>query len=347
MAKDHPVRWEVSPGEKARLELTFSVDEKVQGESEKLLVMARAATIIMTRFKGKVLRQSEEIRKKSMQDPVLRASLETTHALTILGGVGKGNTIPGESKAELKLLVLKEHQSPAGIGRLLPKGVVIEAFEQAGPDCLLRLKSQGEAGHASLPPMNGGSNLLLVKAIIGLEEAIKRKTLSAEGLEVMRLAAISDESRPETADFAIDFRLVPDDGREAILSQVKRLIKGLPVSFKITDDAVISQASSTKTKLFYAIQDANRKLYPDARKRPPVETPILNSTTDAAYFRQLGMTVYGFEPIMLDPVHEHSHGDDEQIPVASMRFATEVTEYYLKRFLEEPTASRPRRLQSR
>jgi acetylornithine deacetylase/succinyl-diaminopimelate desuccinylase-like protein len=334
-ASGRPVRWEVSPGEKARLELTFSVKPANLSDAEKLLIMARAALKLVSEFKGKVELASEMVHWKQPTDKIERANRSTTHALTILGGVGKGNTIPATAVAEVVLQT--EPKSRGNMERtlrtLLPEGTRFEVVSQEKDRVVLHFKSAGEAGHASLPPLDGGANLLLTKSIVAIDIAIQQKKLAAKALTVRRLASVSDEHGRERAEFALDFRLLPSESRDAVLDQVRRLIKGLPIALKITDDAVQPGASSTNTALFAAINSANKKFHPDPGNRPPVETPILNSTTDAAYFRQRGMIVYGFEPIMLDPHDEHSHGDNEHVSVDAMRFATDVTEFYLKQFL--------------
>jgi hypothetical protein len=56
-------------------------------------------------------------------------------------------------------------------------------------------------------------------------------------------------------------------------------------------------------------------------------------TTAASYFRKKGMTVYGFEPIPTDPAISVAGSVDERISVASLKFAQDVTEFYLRYFL--------------
>jgi acetylornithine deacetylase/succinyl-diaminopimelate desuccinylase-like protein len=50
----------------------------------------------------------------------------------------------------------------------------------------------------------------------------------------------------------------------------------------------------------------------------------LKCSTDSAKFREVGITAYGFEPFKLDDGElERSHGDDERVSVANLRFALE------------------------
>lgn len=334
-SQDKPIMWEVSPGEKARLEVTFSVDDKIRSQSDMFLVMAKSAKKIMDGFRGKSLPQTPMEKKRSVKDPVLHASLNTTHALTVLGGTGKGNTIPAEATARVFLRGLSQTSKRYDVllKSFLPKNVELQSLEVRGTDLWITLKSKGEAGHASLPPPNGGANLMLLDAILALEQALGKGKLPAKQLQIENIAAASDLGPKDVRSFVIDFRLIPGDSRDDVLRQINQLTKDQPVKVSITDDAVISKASPINTRLFAAIEAANRRFHADPKTKPPVKTPILNSTTDAAYFRQRGMIVYGFEPIMLDPDDEHSHGDDEQISVSAMRFATHVTEFYLKDFL--------------
>ena len=57
----------------------------------------------------------------------------------------------------------------------------------------------------------------------------------------------------------------------------------------------------------------------------PVLTPPLTSSTDATRLRQIGMVVYGFEPFHLSDDDDRSHGDDERLSLANLRFGLEVT----------------------
>ncbi len=335
--KGRPVRWEVSPGEKARLEVTFKVSDDVADPSAQRLVVAQAVASLWSSFKPKAVEPLPRQKQKTMQDPILRAESHTTHALTTLGGVGKGNTIAGQALSRLILRgfpkTTSQSQIISSIRKQLPQRVVVADAEWKNNDLYMTLKSRGDAGHASLPPLDGGAGVILAQAVLELERAVKARKTPAVSLEVQSFAAISDEATPETTEFVFDFRLLPGDSRDAVLAQVGQLMLGRPLKFKVTDEPVIADASPINTPLLEAIKRANVMVHPKQKSRPPVETPILNSTTDAAYFRQRGMIVYGFEPIMLDPNNEHSHGDNEHISVASMRFATRVTELYLKDFL--------------
>ncbi len=335
--KGRPVRWEVSPCEKARLEVTFKISDDVADPSAQRLVVAEAVTRLWSGFKPKTVEPSPRQKQKMTQDPVLRAELQTTHALTILGGVGKGNTIAGQALSRLILRgfpkTTSQSQIISSIRKQLPRRVSMTNAEWKHHDLYLTMKSTGDAGHASLPPVDGGAGVTLARAVLELERAFKARKTPAVSLEVQSFAAISDEATPETTEFVFDFRLLPGDSRDAVLAQVNQLISGLPLQFNVTDEPVIAEASPINTPLLEAIKRANVMVHPKQKSRPPVETPILNSTTDAAYFRQRGMIVYGFEPIMLDPNDEHSHGDNEHISIESMAFATLVTELYLKDFL--------------
>ena len=335
LEKGKPLRWEVSPGEKARIEMTFRVSPELKDPSARLKAMLAAAEKIMSGFKGRMDIADPSQRGRILKDPLLRANAMTTHALTILGGVGKGNTIPAEAEAEVVFVDGARHMKliEAKSKKLLSSGVKLVSFKKTNQDLNVVLKASGEAGHAAVPALNGGANVLLVKSLMDLDGAVAAKGIPAKEMILKRLVSVSEERGIDSDEFVVDFRLLPGESRDRILSEIKSLINGMNVGLIITDDAVIAEASSTKTALFDAIIAANKHFYPNTKFRAPVETPIITSTTDAAYFRQRGMTVYGFEPIPLDPEDEHSHGDNERIPVSSLHFATDVTEFYLKRLL--------------
>ena len=54
-------------------------------------------------------------------------------------------------------------------------------------------------------------------------------------------------------------------------------------------------------------------------------TPPLTSSTDASRLRRIGVVVYGFEPFRLAEEDDRSHGDDERLSIANLRFVLEVT----------------------
>jgi acetylornithine deacetylase/succinyl-diaminopimelate desuccinylase-like protein len=224
----------------------------------------------------------------------------------------------------------KDHELlTTGLSNILPPSITLEAGIKTQDRIQFRLRSNGIAAHASEPPLDGGANALLVRLIANIERSIMLKKSVATSFRVERLAAIAEQAASTSPSFAIDFRLHPKDSRATVMKQIEKLVGG-EMEFKITEDAVIAPQSSTNNALFRALSAAHKHFERSSPIKSKIETPILTSTTDAAFFRQKGMTVYGFEPLPIDPDDDNSHGDNERILVSSVRFATDVMEFTLK-----------------
>ncbi|HEY2797633.1 MAG TPA: M20/M25/M40 family metallo-hydrolase [Thermoanaerobaculia bacterium] len=147
--------------------------------------------------------------------------------------------------------------------------------------------------------------------------ACLRATISVTGLKG------SDKTNviPGEASASLDCRLLPGDDPQAFVAALAKAA-GDP-SLRFEPQGALSRAteSSIDTELFRAIVRARDRFEPGV----PVLTPPLTSSTDATLLRQIGMVVYGFEPFHLSEDDDRSHGDDERLSLANVRFGLEVT----------------------
>jgi acetylornithine deacetylase/succinyl-diaminopimelate desuccinylase-like protein len=133
---------------------------------------------------------------------------------------------------------------------------------------------------------------------------------------------------PTQAEAKLDIRLLPGEDPQAVLGDLRAMIKDSKV-FVEADDLPIAHSPSDSTSDFYrALAETLRAIGP-----PGLITPYLTpGATDSRYFRRAGMKAYGFMPMLLDN-HELSriHGIDERISTANLRWGTQVVFETLKK----------------
>ena len=124
----------------------------------------------------------------------------------------------------------------------------------------------------------------------------------------------------------LDCRLLPDQDPEEFLSELKLIIND--------DNVEISRlmgftpaVSRTDTELFRALADVTEAAY-SAQTIPTVSAGF----TDSHFFRDMGITSYGFSPFILSPEEMRGiHGNDERVSVTNVKKGTEVMIDLLKR----------------
>jgi acetylornithine deacetylase/succinyl-diaminopimelate desuccinylase-like protein len=103
---------------------------------------------------------------------------------------------------------------------------------------------------------------------------------------------------------------------------LQELIAGTGVEIE-TIMAFTPAISDTNSRVFDAIQNVTRELYPGSRVLPSVSTGF----TDSHFTRDLGIVSYGFNPLITDSgEHTGVHGNDEQVRESAFRQA--VGDYY-------------------
>ncbi len=146
--------------------------------------------------------------------------------------------------------------------------------------------------------------------------AALRATISVTGLKGSDKVNVI----PGETTALIDCRLLPGDDAKAFLETLKAVAAEPDLKWEIIASSVATE-STTDSDLFRAIERARDRFDPGV----PVLTPPLLSTTDATTFRQAGLVVYGFETWRLAAADDRSHGDDERLSLANIRFGVEAT----------------------
>lgn len=116
---------------------------------------------------------------------------------------------------------------------------------------------------------------------------------------------------PAEATAELDCRLLPAVKKDDFIAEVKKIVADPSVDVAPID-WVHADASPYDTEMFKTITAIAAKEMPGV----PVVPLVVPWFTDSHFFRELGITSYGFEPFVID--HEHLasvHGKDERVPV--------------------------------
>jgi acetylornithine deacetylase/succinyl-diaminopimelate desuccinylase-like protein len=125
---------------------------------------------------------------------------------------------------------------------------------------------------------------------------------------------------PAEASAELDCRLLPGVKSEDFIAYVKQIIKDDSLSIEVLD-FVTAIPSSAKSLLFDAIQEvaADEAKSANSAAPPPVVPVVVAWFTDSHWFRELGLTAYGFAPFDLDQSHLSSvHGKNERLPLSTL-----------------------------
>jgi len=137
---------------------------------------------------------------------------------------------------------------------------------------------------------------------------------------------------PAVARAELDCRLLPDQDPEAFLEELATIINDPEV--RIERIMGFSPAvSRSDTELFETIRAVSERYFPGARVIPQVSAGF----TDSHFFRDLGITSYGFSPFVLPAGEARGvHGNDERISVENLQRGTEIMTDLLKRMTHQP-----------
>lgn len=122
-----------------------------------------------------------------------------------------------------------------------------------------------------------------------------------------------------TATLGIDCRLVPGIDPDQFLKQLREIIQDEQVDVNVIErpDGVPPAPSPVDSDFFRALRLTAEKHDPGARIVPH----MLTSSTDAIFYRSLGLHVYGFEPYHITwEDYNRCHGNDERFPVKNLEF---------------------------
>lgn len=125
---------------------------------------------------------------------------------------------------------------------------------------------------------------------------------------------------PEVCEVTLDCRLLPGETPEHFLNDLKNLINDSQVALEIIQTAVPTE-SPLDTELYGSIQRAVQK-----ENSKAFVVPYLSpGATDSRFFRKIGITSYGFMPILIPEVEIQSmHGINERISLINLEQGTRI-----------------------
>jgi acetylornithine deacetylase/succinyl-diaminopimelate desuccinylase-like protein len=125
---------------------------------------------------------------------------------------------------------------------------------------------------------------------------------------------------PASASAHLDCRLLPGEDPHHFIAELKRLVDDPHIQFSTLLNFP-SVASAPDTPLFEAIRSVAARTDPQA----PVLPSVLGGFTDTHYFREKGITSYGFSGLALAAEDARGvHGLNERIPLAALRDAVQM-----------------------
>ena len=133
---------------------------------------------------------------------------------------------------------------------------------------------------------------------------------------------------PPQASLEIDCRVLPDQDVDAFIAEVALIVNDPHVDIERIM-AFSPAVSSIDTDLYRVIASITEERFPGSTMVPSVA----GGFTDSHFFRDLGITSYGFAPFVA-PITEYRgvHGNDERISVENMRRGTEIMIQLLQEF---------------
>ena len=113
---------------------------------------------------------------------------------------------------------------------------------------------------------------------------------------------------PEQASALIDIRLLPDTDLEQVMVRLRKSF-GNGASIEVLLSSPSAPSSSTDNEVYRALEKA-------LGSRAPLVPSLITGTTDSRYFRERGITAYGFSPFLLSGQEARGiHGPNESIPI--------------------------------
>lgn len=126
---------------------------------------------------------------------------------------------------------------------------------------------------------------------------------------------------PGTAEAELDVRLLPGEDPQAFLAELRKVIADPTVEIVTPDVFRAPNESSTDSELYRIIEKVLSRHYAGV----PVTTKMLSGATESVLFRPLGVTAYGFTPLLATSEEVATgHGDDERISEATVRRSTGI-----------------------
>jgi len=156
-----------------------------------------------------------------------------------------------------------------------------------------------------------------------LLHAIMRNTIAP----VLLNAGFRTNVIPGSAEATINFRVVPGTETEDLIREIKTVIADPAIEIAAVGAAgpraaqISTQISTQDTDLYRALVEQAKTVFAGA----PVTPYLFQAGTDAGAWRSRGVPVYGTYPYPITAEDlTRMHGNDERVPVASLRSGTEM-----------------------
>jgi acetylornithine deacetylase/succinyl-diaminopimelate desuccinylase-like protein len=125
---------------------------------------------------------------------------------------------------------------------------------------------------------------------------------------------------PEIGELTLDCRLLPGETPEEFLKKLTVIINNPAINLEIISKAVPTE-SSINTELFRII----KKRIQLENEKALVVPYLAPGGTDSRFFRHLGITAYGFMPIIINETElQRMHGIDERISLHNLQQGTRI-----------------------
>ena len=140
---------------------------------------------------------------------------------------------------------------------------------------------------------------------------------------------------PPQAAAELDCRLLPDQDPDAFLAELRSVIDDEDVEIE-TLMGFTPAVSTTDTDLYRSIEAVLDGEFPDA----PIVPSVVGGFTDSHFFRDLGITSYGFFPTVTPAEDSRGvHGNNERVTVENVKRGTRLMFEIVRRFVDARTAS--------
>lgn len=139
------------------------------------------------------------------------------------------------------------------------------------------------------------------------------------------LAGHAENALPQRARATVNCRIFPGVPVDEVMNTLARVADDSGMTIKPVREALMSDASPLKDEVMGPIKSITEKMWPGAVVIPTMST----GATDALFFRNAGIPVYGVSGIFYDVSDNRAHGKDERILKKSlyegMRFLYQLT----------------------
>ena len=126
---------------------------------------------------------------------------------------------------------------------------------------------------------------------------------------------------PADAEVIVDVRALPDENMPEFIENLRRMIDDPAVEITpLGDHKTVTPPSSINTDLFRALENAQKKIFPEAVTLPM----MLTGGTDSAPLRLKGVQAYGIDPVVSEEEIARMHGNDERVSVEGIGKFVEV-----------------------